>query len=117
MTLKLFAFTELKMAIWNRDDNWLLGIGTSDHPNHAITNIGNLTPDMVNAAFSAMYGPGKFKARDHGTVITVWSDLGYGYHLATRAARMRELGNVERADELDARSKRFISGEEPLIRE
>jgi formylmethanofuran dehydrogenase subunit E len=62
------------MGIWKREDNWLLGIGKSDHTNHTITGgAGALSVDMVQQTFDKTYGKGKFNVKSHGDVITVFS--------------------------------------------
>lgn len=93
------------MAIWNRDDNWLSGIAETDHPNHSIRgNLGDLTAEMVQASFDVTYGRGRYKASDHGTVITVWFCEGFARQLRSRAAEHRANGRDERANDLEAKA-------------
>lgn len=90
------------MAHWQRTDNWLQGIAAADHPNHGIKTDGSLTPEMVQSAFDKTYGPKQFQARDHGTVITVWSVPGYIRYCEAKADYWRGI-NPDRAADFDDR--------------
>lgn len=93
------------MAIWDRNDNWLAGIHASDHPNHSIRgNLGDLTAEMVQKTFDITYGKGYYKARNHGSVITVWHELGYVAQIRNYAQRARDRGDEIRASELDLKA-------------
>ena len=93
------------MAIWDRTDNWLSGIAESDHPNHSIRgNLGDLTAEAVQASFDVSFGKGRFKATNHGTVITVWGNAGFAAQLRDYAARARARGDDKRADDLETKA-------------
>lgn len=64
------------MALWKRTDNWLAGIADANHPSHTIHELNGLSVKDCQAAFDATYGKNKFNVRDHGSVITVWSNIG-----------------------------------------
>jgi hypothetical protein len=97
------------MAIWDRSDNWLAGIANSDHPNHSIKNLQGLTVRDCQAALDATVGKGEAVARDHGTIITVWSYAGYirsqqrrglsDEAIAAKIAGFKEHDSKEREDE------------------
>lgn len=98
------------MAIWDRHDNWLAGIAASDHPNHSIRgNLGDLTAEMVQKSFDITYGKGYYKARNHGTVITVWNELGYVAQIRNYAQRARDRGDEARASELDLKADETLA--------
>ncbi len=58
-------------------ENWLAKIGEAADPSHSIKQLNGLTADAAQAAFDAQYGPNVFEVKCHGTVITVWSWVGY----------------------------------------
>ena len=98
------------MAIWDRHDNWLAGVADADHPNHSIRgNLGDLTAEMVQASFDLTYGKGAYKATNHGTVITVWSNHGYAAQLRRYAKNAREHGDKERAARLEAKAVNLLA--------
>lgn len=63
--------------ILSASENWLALIGEASDPSHSIKHLNGLTPEACQAAFNAQYGAGNFEVKDHGTVITIWSWLGY----------------------------------------
>lgn len=96
------------MARWDRSDNWLAGIAESDHPNHVIMgNLGDLSAEMVQASFDVTYGEGLFKATNHGSVITVWSNRGFATKLRHYAQNARDRGDEARAEELEQKAIKY----------
>ena len=91
------------MAHWTKQDNWLQGIHQSNDINHSIKTDGSLTPAMVQAAFNKTYGPNLYNARDHGTVITVFSVPAYTRYVNARIERYRAKGDMDYVAELEAR--------------
>ena len=83
------------MAIWKRTDNWLAGIASANHPNHSITELNGLTVAQAQAAFDTTYGKGRFRVRDHGTVITVFSNPAMVDKLKLGLARATERNDAE----------------------
>jgi hypothetical protein len=96
------------MGLWKREDNWLAGIGNSDHTNHTITGGGGaLTVDMVQKSFDVTYGKGRFHAKEHGSVITVFSYPAMVDKIKGSLARAQKDGDQSTVDRYTEMLKKY----------
>lgn len=96
------------MALWKREDNWLAGIGASDHTNHTITGGGGaLTVSIVQQTFDKTYGKGKFNVRDHGTAITVFSVVPMIQKIKGTISLAQERGDLKSVDRFTEMLKKY----------
>lgn len=102
------------MAIWTRHDNWLKGIADANSTNHAITDLGPLTAEDVQAAFDKTYGPNRFKVNPHGTCIAVFDYSAFVDKLQGSRSKAEQRGaaeTVKSIDEMIAKYEGILKGE------